>query len=174
MLFAKLLTKAIWYIYKHQTVLVLFSLISPGTKRSIDKQTLGNYIPRSSKANLSWVLLAQGKLEECNILLLNSLAGREKALGKNNKESIQTGLILYALSNLCVAQNQWDNSFKYHHGMVNMALNIWSVDPSTHKNKITHTIFLKGKLFKITDRYQKASIAFRVASYLRKEITKED
>jgi tetratricopeptide (TPR) repeat protein len=78
------------------------------------RKALGNYIPRSGEANLSWALLAQGKLEECNMLLLDSLAGREKALGKNDKESVRTGLILYALGNLRAAQNRWDASFEYH------------------------------------------------------------
>lgn len=58
------------------------------------RKALGNYVPRSGEANLSWALLAQGKLEECNTLLLESLAGREKALGKNDRESVRTGLIL--------------------------------------------------------------------------------
>jgi hypothetical protein len=58
--------------------------------------------------------MAQGKFEECNTLLLESLAGREKALGKDNRESVRTGLIFYALGNLRAAQNQWDESYKYH------------------------------------------------------------
>lgn len=78
------------------------------------RKALGNYIPRSGEANLSWALLAQGKLEECDMLLLDSLAGREKALGKNDKESVRTGLILYALGNLRAAQNRWHDSFEYH------------------------------------------------------------
>lgn len=78
------------------------------------RRALGNYIPRSGEANLSWALLAQGKLEECNTLLLDSLAAREQALGKNDKESVRTGLILYALGNLRATQNQWDESFEYH------------------------------------------------------------
>jgi tetratricopeptide (TPR) repeat protein len=78
------------------------------------RKALGNYIPRSGEANLSWALLAQGKLEECNTLLLDSLASREKALGKDDRESVRTGLILYALGNLRAAQNQLDESFQYH------------------------------------------------------------
>ncbi|KAL2833318.1 tetratricopeptide repeat domain-containing protein [Aspergillus cavernicola] len=78
------------------------------------RKALGNYIPRSGEANLSWALLAQGKLQECNTLLLDSLAGREKALGKDDRESVRTGLILYALGNVRAAQNQWDESFEYH------------------------------------------------------------
>jgi tetratricopeptide (TPR) repeat protein len=78
------------------------------------RKALGNYIPRSGEANLSWALLLQGKLEECNTLLLDSLAGRENALGKNDREDVRTGLILYALGNLRAAQNQWDESFRYH------------------------------------------------------------
>lgn len=78
------------------------------------RKALGNYIPRSGEANLSWSLLAQGKLEECNTLLLDSLAGREAALGKDDRESVRTGLILYALGNLRAAQNKWEESFEYH------------------------------------------------------------
>ncbi|RAL14029.1 NB-ARC and TPR domain protein [Aspergillus homomorphus CBS 101889] len=78
------------------------------------RKALGNYIPRSGEANLSWALLAQGKLEECNTLLLDSLAGREKALGKDDRESVRTGLILYALGNLRAEQNEWEESFTYH------------------------------------------------------------
>jgi len=78
------------------------------------RKALGNYLPRSGEANLSWALLAQGKFEECDMLLLDSLAGREKALGKNDKESVRTGLILYALGNLRAAQNRWGDSFEYH------------------------------------------------------------
>ncbi|RDW79835.1 hypothetical protein BP6252_04473 [Coleophoma cylindrospora] len=78
------------------------------------RKALGNYIPRSGEANLSWALLGQGKLEECNTLLLDSLAGREKALGKDDRESVRTGLILYALGNLRAVQNHWDESFEYH------------------------------------------------------------
>lgn len=78
------------------------------------RKALGNYIPRSGEANLAWALLAQGKLDECNTLLLDSLAGREKALGKDDRESVRTGLILYALGNLRARQDQWDESFEYH------------------------------------------------------------
>ncbi|KAJ6188767.1 hypothetical protein N7519_003675 [Penicillium mononematosum] len=176
------------------------------------RKALGNYIPRSGEANLSWALLLQGKLEECNTLLLDSLAGREKALGKNDREDVRTGLILYALGNLRAAQNQWDESFQYHqrawHHMretvgerdfytanithkiaehlirsghneeamlrINDALEIWSVDPDAHKNEIARTTFLKGNLLATMGKMEEASIAFRVACRLRKEITKED
>ncbi len=78
------------------------------------RKALGNYIHRSGEANLSWALLAQGKLEECNTLLLESLAGREKALGENDREPVRTGLILYALGNLRAVQSQCNESFEYH------------------------------------------------------------
>jgi hypothetical protein len=58
--------------------------------------------------------------------------------------------------------------------MTNKALEIWSVDPDAHKNEIARTTFFKGKLFVATGKTSKASIAFRVASRLRKEITKEN
>lgn len=57
---------------------------------------------------------------------------------------------------------------------INVALDIWAVDPKAHKNEIARSTFLKGKLFEAMDKGQKASIALRVASRLRKEITKED
>ena len=78
------------------------------------RKALGNYIPRSGEANLSWALLAQGKLDECDTLLVESLAGREKALGKNDRESVKTGLILYVLGNLRAVQCRWDESYEYH------------------------------------------------------------
>ena len=78
------------------------------------RKALGNYIPRSGEANLSWALLAQGKLDECDTLLLDSLAGREKALSKDDRESVRTRLILCALGNLRAAQNEWNESFEYH------------------------------------------------------------
>ncbi|KAI1923416.1 hypothetical protein LOZ58_004717 [Ophidiomyces ophidiicola] len=77
-------------------------------------KALGNCIPRSGEANLDWALLAQGKLDECNALFLGSLAGREKALGKDDKESARTGLILYVLGNVHATQQLWDASFEYH------------------------------------------------------------
>ncbi|KAK2600215.1 hypothetical protein QQS21_005011 [Conoideocrella luteorostrata] len=78
------------------------------------RKDLGNYIPRSGEVNLSWALLAQSKFEECGTFLLESLAEREKALGKNDKESARTGLYFYALGSLRAAQHQWDESFDYH------------------------------------------------------------
>lgn len=58
--------------------------------------------------------------------------------------------------------------------MINGALDIWSVDMNSHKNEIARTTFLKGKLFEVTGKTQKASVALRVACRLRKEITMED
>jgi len=55
--------------------------------------------------------------------------------------------------------------------MINVALDIWSVDPTAHQNEIARTTFLEGKLFEATGKMQKASIALRVACRLRKEIT---
>lgn len=78
------------------------------------RKDLQNYIPRSGEANMSWALLFQGKLEECNTLLLDSLAGREKALGGNDREDVRTGLILHAIGNLRAVQRQWEESFSYH------------------------------------------------------------
>jgi hypothetical protein len=57
---------------------------------------------------------------------------------------------------------------------INGALDIWSVDPSAHKNEIARTTFLKGKLFEATGKMQKASIALKTACRLRNEVTKEN
>lgn len=69
-------------------------------------------------ANLSFSFMAQGKLEECGTLLLESLAGRERALGKDDREydreSARMGLILYALGNLRDAQGAWAESLEFH------------------------------------------------------------
>lgn len=78
------------------------------------RKALGNYIPRAGEATLSWALLAQGKLDECDTLLVDSLAGREKVLGKDDSESVKTGLILSALGALRAAQERWNESFEYH------------------------------------------------------------
>lgn len=58
--------------------------------------------------------------------------------------------------------------------MANGALDIWSIDPSAHRNEIARTTFFKGRLFEATGKVQKASVAFRVACRLRKEITHKD
>jgi tetratricopeptide (TPR) repeat protein len=78
------------------------------------RKSFGNYIPRSGEANLSYALVAQGKLEECNTLLLDSLAGRERALGKNDRQDARTGLILCALGDLRAAEGRLDESFEFH------------------------------------------------------------
>ena len=57
--------------------------------------------------------------------------------------------------------------------MLNLALDIWSVDPTAHKNEIARSTFLKGKIFETMGKMQKASISLRVACRLRKEITQE-
>ncbi len=78
------------------------------------RKAIGTYMPRAGEATLSWALLAQGKLEECDTLLVNSLALREKALGKDDSESVKTGLLLSALGALRAVQKRWDESYEYH------------------------------------------------------------
>lgn len=112
------------------------------------RKALGNYVPRSGEANLSFGLVAQGKLEECNTLLLESLAGREKALGKNDRESARTGLILSALGNLRAAQNQWDESFQYqqralHHMRATVGERDFYTANSAHK--VAEHLFRLGR-----------------------------
>ncbi len=103
------------------------------------RKALGNYIPRSGEANLSYALVAQGKLDECNTLLLDSLAGREKALGKDDREGPRTGLILYALGNLRAAQGHMDESFEYHH-------RAWSHMRTTVGERDTYTAIAAHKV----------------------------
>ncbi|KAL2696655.1 hypothetical protein AAEP93_003069 [Penicillium crustosum] len=147
------------------------------------RKDLQNYIPRSGEANLSWALLFQDKREECNTLLLNSLASREKALGKNYRKDVRTGSLCYWQPPGCAkpvggkfqllpqsmaphARNSCD--------MINESLETWSVDPNAHENEIARTTFLTGKLLSAIGKIQKASIALRVVCRLRKKITKEN
>lgn len=96
------------------------------------RKALGNYVPRSGEANLGFSLMAQGKLEECNTLLLESLAGRERALGKNDRESVRTGLILYALGNLRAAQGAFTESLEFHQrALDHMRATVGDKDPYT-------------------------------------------
>lgn len=95
------------------------------------RKNLGNCDPRSDEVNLGWVLLAQGKLGECNALLLDSL-GREKELGKDDRQSVRTGLILYVLGNLRATQRQRDESFDYHlRAYKQMQETVGAEDPNT-------------------------------------------
>ena len=50
---------------------------------------MGPYVPTSREANLGLAYMLQGRLSECETLLVESLAMREKALGKNDKESFR-------------------------------------------------------------------------------------
>lgn len=95
------------------------------------RKKLGNCDPRSDEVNLGWALLAQGKLEECNTLLLDSL-GRERALDKDDRQSVRTGLILSGLGNLRAMQGQRDESFDYHRkACSHMQETVGDEDPST-------------------------------------------
>ncbi|OAA66342.1 tetratricopeptide repeat protein [Akanthomyces lecanii RCEF 1005] len=78
------------------------------------RKSFGNYIPRAGEATLGWILLEQGKYEECEALLQQSLALREAALGKDDRESARTGLLLYVVGNLRSEQGKWEESFEYH------------------------------------------------------------
>lgn len=51
--------------------------------------SLGTYVPLSREANLGLAYLLQGKLNQCEILLINSLETRWRTLGKNDKESFR-------------------------------------------------------------------------------------
>lgn len=95
------------------------------------RKDLGNCDPRLDEVNLGWALFAQGKLEECNKLLLDCL-DREKALGKDNRQSVWTGLILYVLGKLRATQVQRSESFDYHRKACNhMQETVGNEDPNT-------------------------------------------
>ncbi|TID02358.1 hypothetical protein CH35J_004459 [Colletotrichum higginsianum] len=111
------------------------------------RKALGNYVPRSGEANLSWALLAQ-------------------VGDKDFYTATITHKIAEHLTRQCRSEEAID--------MFNMALNIWSVDPNARKNEIARTTFFKGKVFEATGKAQKASISLKVASRLRKEIVDDD
>ena len=51
--------------------------------------SMGPYVPTSREANLGLAYMLQGRLSESETLLVKSLEMREKALGKNDKESFR-------------------------------------------------------------------------------------
>ena len=51
--------------------------------------SMGPYVPKSREANLGLAYMMQGRLSECETVLVESLKSREKALGKNDKESFR-------------------------------------------------------------------------------------
>ena len=53
------------------------------------RESLGTYLPLSREANLALAYMLQGKLQASETLLVESLDTREKALGKNDKESFR-------------------------------------------------------------------------------------
>lgn len=63
-------------------------------------KNLGGYIPHSREANMSYGLMALGKLDECEKLLQESLQARVAALGKTDISSVRTGLLFNALATL--------------------------------------------------------------------------
>jgi len=57
--------------------------------------------------------------------------------------------------------------------LINNALKTWSFDQDANKAYIARTTFLKAKVFEASGRSQKATVALKVASRLRQDITKE-
>ncbi|KAJ3497957.1 hypothetical protein NLG97_g1500 [Lecanicillium saksenae] len=80
----------------------------------IAKQLNRNYVPQTREANMGWALMGQGKLDECDQLLTESLAAREGALGRDDTESARTGLILAAIAALRAAQGDADESHTFY------------------------------------------------------------
>ncbi|KAL8808246.1 MAG: hypothetical protein Q9200_004367 [Gallowayella weberi] len=77
-------------------------------------KSLGNYIPQSREANLGLAYMMQGRLQESETILTQSIEARQKALGKEDKESFRTGKIIYALGNLRALQGRLDESYDCH------------------------------------------------------------
>ncbi|KAF2009119.1 tetratricopeptide repeat domain-containing protein [Aaosphaeria arxii CBS 175.79] len=158
------------------------------------RKALGNYVPRSGEVNLSWALLAQGKLEELWAKMIESLFGRDwfsmhleifvrlKIYGTRVLSIIREHCAICVqpwvreISTPQMSPTRLPSTFFAPVGAKRRceALDIWSIDPSAHKNEIARTTFLKGQMFEVTGKKQKASVAFRVACRLRKEITMED
>ncbi|KAL8724231.1 MAG: hypothetical protein Q9166_008062 [cf. Caloplaca sp. 2 TL-2023] len=77
-------------------------------------KSLGNYVPQSREANLGLAYMMQGKLQESEEILTQSIEARQKALGKEDKESFRTGKLIYALGNLRALQGRMDESYDCH------------------------------------------------------------
>ncbi|RMZ91103.1 hypothetical protein DV736_g1663, partial [Chaetothyriales sp. CBS 134916] len=56
----------------------------------------------------------QGHYDKAVECLLQALVEREAALGKNDRQSVRTGQLFYALGNVRAAQGQFDESFMWH------------------------------------------------------------
>ncbi|XP_014550301.1 hypothetical protein COCVIDRAFT_43139 [Bipolaris victoriae FI3] len=96
---------------------------------------LGNYVPRSGERVMRHMRATVGE------------------------KDFYTANVAYKIAEYLLRLGRSEESIT----MANMALDIWSVDLSAHKNEIARTTFLKGRLFEVT-----------VACRLRKEITQED
>ncbi|KAL8798261.1 MAG: hypothetical protein Q9182_006822, partial [Xanthomendoza sp. 2 TL-2023] len=77
-------------------------------------RSLGNYIPQSREANLGLAYMMQGRLQESETLLTQSIEARQEALGKEDIESFRTGKLIYALGNLRALQGRLDDSYNCH------------------------------------------------------------
>lgn len=82
------------------------------TSIRIIKAVAAEYVPHAREANLTWALLAQGRLDDADALLAESLAARQAALGENDGESAGTGLLLNATAALRAAQGNVDESYR--------------------------------------------------------------
>ncbi len=80
----------------------------------IMKELDAEYVPHSREANMAWALLLQGKLDDADALLAESLTTRQAALGEDDGESARTGLLLNVTAALRAMQGDADESCKYH------------------------------------------------------------
>ena len=64
--------------------------------------------------DLSLAYMLQGEYEKAAACLIEALEDREKALGKNDRQSVRTGQLFYALGNVRGRQGLMDESFAWH------------------------------------------------------------
>lgn len=109
------------------------------TSIRIMKDLDSKYVPHSREANIAWALMGQGKLNECDELLAESLALREGALGRDHAESPRTGLILNAIAALRAAQGDLDESHTYHQrAWIHLRSTVGVQDPCT--GRVAHKL----------------------------------
>ncbi|OAR01184.1 hypothetical protein LLEC1_03858 [Akanthomyces lecanii] len=134
------------------------------------------YVPASREANMAWALMAQGKLEDADALLEESLQARYAELGEDEQEIAGTGLLLSATAALRSRLYHEEESCKCHERafMSNEAMTAWSVDVLANKNEEARTIYLKSRAFAAMGKSETARRLRNQSIALYNEVTKED
>ncbi|CCF33241.1 tetratricopeptide repeat domain-containing protein [Colletotrichum higginsianum] len=152
------------------------------------RKALGNYVPRSGEANLSWALLAQVWLAEKDpwAKMTESLSGLDSfsmllATSELRKANGTRALNTTREHGAKFAQQWATKIFTLQLSPIKLLSTLHDnvgakrqLDPNARKNEIARTTFFKGKVFEATGKAQKASISLKVASRLRKEIVDDD